>query len=430
MAKKNTAIARSPDGFGVFKDPETDWVFKRTLEQMSEKAAEIGDCLYVAQQIDESDIESWITEWTKLAARVERQAQASLAGGHLVSAREGFLRASNYYRTAEYGTPPSHPRHFELWDKSRQTFHQACPLFDPPIQPIEIAFEGFTLPGYFWQAAHAQHSGQGDQTCPTMIAVGGNDSSGEEIVIDIGLATVRRGYNFFTFEYPGHRGAVHLDNRCIKRPNYEVPFKVALDTLEKLPGVDERIALSGYSFGGYVVSRVACHEPRLQAVIPDSPIIDLYEVAAGFWGPIINNIPKGLVNKVVRQRLKTSPMKHALHDYSMWTWGMAGQVMPEWIGSGQPETYNVRADLGKITCPALALVSEDEGPIMVRQAHEFYEGISSTVKKLHVFTLEKDGSNDHCQLDNFARAHQVAFDWLDEVFEYRAEAQHMLTAMQ
>ena len=53
---------------------------------------------------------------------------------------------------------------------------------------------------------------------------------------------------------------------------------------------------------------------------------------------------------------------------------------------------------------------------MVKQAHFFYDNISSTNKHMHIFTREQDGSNDHCQMDNFSRAQQIAFDWLDEIF--------------
>jgi|GEM_PF-3189126 len=55
---KTLGVGRSPNSFGIFKDQETDWVFKRTLEPMNEKAAEIGDCLYAARQIDETNGES------------------------------------------------------------------------------------------------------------------------------------------------------------------------------------------------------------------------------------------------------------------------------------------------------------------------------------------------------------------------------------
>ena len=123
MSKLRLGIARSPYSFGVFKDHETDWFFKRTLEYMVEKAAEIGECLYVARRIDETDGESWIKEWAELAEKVEKAGDESLNGGHKISARESFLRASNYYRAAEYGTPPYHPRFHELWEKSRECFH-------------------------------------------------------------------------------------------------------------------------------------------------------------------------------------------------------------------------------------------------------------------------------------------------------------------
>lgn len=410
---ENLGAARSPDTFGVFKDHETNWVFKRTLEQMSEKAAEIGECLYVASQIDETDLESWIREWASLAQRVEALAHESLEKGNQISAREGFLRASNYYRTAEYGTPPSHPRHFELWDKSVKAFNQVGKLFDPPIQRINIDFEGHTLPGYFLRPDNS------DTPRPTIIGIGGNDSSGEEMVIDMGFGAVRRGYNFFTFEYPGHRGAVHLDPTCIKRPDMEVPFKVAIDFLETLPGVDDRIALGGFSFGGYVASRVGCYEPRIKALIPDSPVIDLPEVNLVIWAPILKSVPKDQLHAVVRQQLKKSPLQEALHDYSMWTFGQPDMVVPEWIETGVGDAYNIRNQLKNITCPTLALVSKDEGEVLVRQAHQFYEGIASETKEIHVFTKEYDGSNDHCQLDNFARAHQVTFDWLNKVFDYQ-----------
>ena len=273
MAKNQKATARSA-AFGIFKDFETDWVFRRTLEYMNEKAAEIGECLFVARTIDESDSESWHTEWAALADRVRVFADQSLEAGHTISAREGYMRASNYYRTAEYGISPTHPRFQLLWEKSVACFQKGAALFTPPVQFVKVHFEDKSLPGYFWRPR------EDNQTRPTLIAAGGNDSALEEIFWIVGLAAVRRGYNFFTFEHPGHRGAMHLYNDCIKRPDYEVPYKAAIDLVETLPGVDERLAMTGYSFGGYVASRVAAYDKRLQAVIPNSPILDLYEDVA------------------------------------------------------------------------------------------------------------------------------------------------------
>ncbi len=223
-------VGRSP-AFGLLKDKESDWFLRRTLEFMNEKAAEIGECLFVARNIKETDGESWIKEWSQLALKVEKQGDESLAKIHKISARESYLRASNYYRAAEYGAPPSHPRFDEIWRKSVECMHKACLLFDPPIQTIEFDFDGKKLPGYYWRPQGA------DDTHPTLIVAGGNDSSLEELVYWVGMAAVRRGYNFFAFDHPGHRGAVHLYPDCVKRPDYEVPYKVAIDYLETLPAL-------------------------------------------------------------------------------------------------------------------------------------------------------------------------------------------------
>ena len=46
--------------------------------------------------------EAWCREWGALADRVRGIGLAALAAGHRVSARDALLRASNYYRTAEF----------------------------------------------------------------------------------------------------------------------------------------------------------------------------------------------------------------------------------------------------------------------------------------------------------------------------------------
>lgn len=418
-------IARTQYVFPLFKDHEINWVFKRTLEHMNEKAAEIGECLYAARNINETKIETWIKEWSELAGRVESQADNSLKEGNKISAREAYLRACNYYRTAEYGTPPRDKRFHKLWEKSRECFHKACKLFEPEIQVIEVPFEGKKLPGYYWRPKND------NKKRPTLFAVGGNDSSGEEVIILSGPAAVRRGYNFFTFEFPGHRGTVHLYPDCVKRHDMEVPFKAAFDYLEKLPGVDmNKVALTGYSFGGYVVTRVAIHEKRVKAVIPNSPLIDIVEMSTAFWGALMKSkgmmkllmkIPDKWINVLMNWKMRKTPLIKVFREYSDWTLGMLDSSISKRLA--QLDEYRkiwaVKKDLHKITCPALALVSEDEGAIMLKQAKEFIKLISSKEKEIHIFKIDKDGSNDHCQLDNTSKGAQVMFDWLSKVFKHK-----------
>jgi pimeloyl-ACP methyl ester carboxylesterase len=413
-------VGRSSFNLGVFKDKEMDWVFKRTLEFMNEKAAEIAECLYAARRIEEEDGESWIREWSSLAAMVDQLGDESLSKGHKVSARESFMRASNYYRTAEYGASPNHPRFDELWEKSVNSFHKACPLFNPSIEILSVSFENKELPAYFWRPDNT------DKKRPTLMVAGGNDSSLEELVFFSGRAAVRRGYNFFTFDHPGHRGAVHKYSDCVKRHDYEVPYKDALDLLEKLPGVNERIALTGYSFGGYIAVRVATHEKRIKAIVPNPPQIDS-GASESFWGGFASKVPTWLINWAINRKLGKKPISKSMLDYTMWSLGYGQMPLGELLkdekfleqARSMKKDWDIKDDLYKITCPTLALVGGGEGEVFEQQATEFLSRISSTEKKLHIFTLESDGSNDHCQLDNRSRGNQVMFDWLDGIFNYR-----------
>ncbi len=411
MAKQ----ARSPDArFGIFEDPETDWVFHRTLSYIVEKGAELGECLYTARTIDETDGDSWIEAWAAIATQVEALGDKALADGHCLSARECFLRASNYYRTAEYGAPPEHPRFLDLWTKSTVSFRKAGELFPQPIELVFIEFEGKKLPGYFWRP---DASGT---LRPTLVAAGGNDSSLAEVVFLTGMAAVKRGYNFFTFEHPGHRGAVHLYPDCVKRPDYEVPYGAALDYLARLPGVDDRIALTGYSYGGYVACRVATREPRIQAVIPNPPFLDLYSLFTYHKrGWILSTLPSKLLNRMIEKKMRVSPLRYALAKYMSWTFGRPNQSWIEFASFDMVREFEVGGELHGLDIPALALVGGGEGEEVMRQTQQFYDTIASKEKRLHTFTINSDRANDHCQFDNHSRANQVMYDWLDDIFGYR-----------
>ncbi|MDT5103106.1 MAG: hypothetical protein QOI25_619 [Mycobacterium sp.] len=64
--------------------------------------ADLGEVLVTARAIPDGDEAAWHREWKATAQRVEALGRDSLEGGHPVSAREALLRASNYYRTAEF----------------------------------------------------------------------------------------------------------------------------------------------------------------------------------------------------------------------------------------------------------------------------------------------------------------------------------------
>jgi pimeloyl-ACP methyl ester carboxylesterase len=407
-------VARTRHTFGVFRDHEADWVFGRTLQHMNVGAAQIGECLDAARKIDLKRPDGWIDEWKRVAEMVERHGDESLGRGHTTSAKYSYLRASNYYRTAEYGAPPSHPLFQTLWEKSVRCFREAARLLRHPVTDVEVPVDGFRLPGYYWRADPVEPR-------PTLILVGGNDGTIEENFLAFGFAAHERGYNFFTFDHPGHRGALHLYPDCVKRPDFEVPYRQAIDFVVALPGVDDRIAVAGESFGGYAGVRVASSDERVTAAVLNSPIIDVHEMGFSQWKGFITRIPKPVLGALIERKWRSSPLTYALKEYSAWSAGLKLTTDIDSMSQYYKQWRVPDEMLRRITCPVLAMASKGDGPILLRQAERFLASVSSGSKRLHVFSLEEDGSDDHIQLDNLSRGNQVMFDWIDETLSHQRQ---------
>ena len=85
------------------KNEDMDYLFQWILGQEANCGSSTGEMFYAASQIEDGDFGSWKSVFGELARRVEARAEASLAKGHRVSAREGFLRAQqllSYYGCA------------------------------------------------------------------------------------------------------------------------------------------------------------------------------------------------------------------------------------------------------------------------------------------------------------------------------------------
>ncbi|GAA2654891.1 hypothetical protein GCM10010425_81830 [Streptomyces spororaveus] len=228
----------------------------------------------------EGDYDSWYVEWTATADRVSGEAQKALADGHRVSARDGFLRASNYYRSAEFFLHghPCDPRHDHAYDRSVACFKAAAALFTPVIEPAEIPYEDTTLPGYFYRV---DDSGT---PRPTLIMHNGFDGTAEELHFFGAIAGVERGYNVLAFDGPGMPGPRHHQG-LVFRPDWENVITPVVDFAETLPGVDvRRIALLGVSTGGILAPRAAAFEHRLAALIAVDGLYDLGQIA-------VRNVP-------------------------------------------------------------------------------------------------------------------------------------------
>src|SRR3954470_4860328 len=135
----------------LFKDTSFKFEALRAAGFAVDNGADISEVLLTGAAIPEGDEEAWMREWRATAERVHERARESLDHGDKISAREAFLRASCYYRSAEFyrrTAPQSDPNVLELFNLSRDTFIEAGQLLDGPFEQISIPYEGGEMPGY------------------------------------------------------------------------------------------------------------------------------------------------------------------------------------------------------------------------------------------------------------------------------------------
>ncbi len=100
-----------------FQDQAFSFELLRAATYAGYQGAEIGEALATAAKIKEGDFDSWYEEWKNTAERVEQTGIDCLNKRHKISAREAFLRAHNYYRTAEFFLQGIDPRRSETLKK-------------------------------------------------------------------------------------------------------------------------------------------------------------------------------------------------------------------------------------------------------------------------------------------------------------------------
>ncbi|MFC4947997.1 alpha/beta hydrolase family protein [Pseudonocardia sp. GCM10023141] len=373
--------------------------------------ADLGEVLVTAAAITDGDEDGWLRAWTATAERVHAIGDAALAAGHRVSAREALLRASNYYRTAEFFRrvdPANDPVVTDLSTRSRTTFAAAAALFDTPVEAVAIPYEGTTLPGYLFLV-----DGSGAPR-PTVVFTSGYDSTLEEAWFAIAAAAVRRGYNVLAFDGPG-QGAALREQGLVFRPDWEAVITPVVDYALTRPEIAaDRIALFGYSLGGYLVARAAAFEHRLAAVILDDGVHDFSAAFASSMPPFLWNwIQEGRDDVAVPvATLLTHVSTQVRWALNNGVWALGADGYADLVRKAAAYTLDGVAD--RITAPTLILDAEND---------QFFNGQPQQVEKALVnapTTLvtfsAADGGGEHCHMGAMAAVHQTIFDWIDEIW--------------
>ncbi|MER7932008.1 MULTISPECIES: alpha/beta fold hydrolase [unclassified Streptomyces] len=384
----------------------------RSMSHIAYGGADFGEVVATAERITEGDYDSWYTEWAATADRVSGEAGKALEAGHEVSARDGFLRASNYYRSAEFFLHghPCDPRHDAAYARSVECFKAAAALYATPrIEAVEIPYENTTLPGYLYRV---DDSGT---PRPTLIMHNGFDGTAEEMHFFGAMAGVERGYNVLVFDGPGMPGPRHREG-LVFRPDWENVVSPVVDFAETVPEIDnDRMALLGLSMGGVLAPRAAAFEHRLAALIAVDGLYDLGEVS-------VRNLPGTRQEAERLLRAASAPELDAALDrlmakdpISRWAINHGMYVM----GVDTPRAFNASyldytlADgiAEQIRCPTL-VCDAVEDMFFKGQPEQLFEHLTCP-RTLMVFSSE-EGAGAHCHPGAMRLAQARIYDWLDD----------------
>ncbi|MGC9468742.1 MAG: alpha/beta hydrolase family protein [Anaerolineae bacterium] len=401
-----------------------DYHYMRTLGYQQYGAASVGECLYAIEQIRRGNetVEAWVDAWSTLGDHVAERAASELQDGHSRSAHFSYLCAYNYYRAAEfYFLPPGNAEHTALYRRGLDCFEAAGTLSDPPFEAIEIPYEdGVTLPGFFFRPAKDK------ARRPTVVIVGGGDAYGEEAYFMAGVPlALDRGFNALVFHGPGQRGLLLRHRGLTFRPDYEVPLRAVMDYTLARPEVDpKRLALLGYSLGGYLGARAVAHDPRIKAAVFNAIMPSFYDyMIGGIRGELpgllgdgiangLENLPAGIVNWLGRRLMGKSPIHRATAElYMFWANGIT--TFAEYLET--IKAYTIYGLEARITCPTFVVQGEGEGAVPRHMATDYLAGISSPTK-YQLLTVQ-NGADNHCGLGNLRYTHQTMYDWLADVLK-------------
>ena len=196
------------------------------------------------------DPDLWGSEWGKLGARHEALAEEQQKQDKKEEAGKAFFQAYEYYRIGRYPVPSS-PEKMNCYKAALRAFLKAAPYLDPPLERVEIPFEGKKVVGYL-------QIPRGNSRPPVIMHWGGVDGWKEDRRSNSEVFH-REGWATFTIDMPGAG-----ENPCLgQEPRAERTFSAAIDYLEGRQDVDgKRIAVMGGSFGGYWATKLAYVEAK------------------------------------------------------------------------------------------------------------------------------------------------------------------------
>lgn len=397
----------------IFKDGLHDQLGTWPLGYIPYGGADYGEIEAIARVVGDGDDTDFHDAWTAAADRIREDGERAEGKGHQASARESYLRAACFYGKSFHPLfgQPIDPRVIAGSQNQIAAFERGLALSEVAVAPRHIPFEGNALLAYVIPA-----QGRAAEIRPLIIFNNGYDGTITDMFFGSAVAASRRGYHALIFDGPG-QGTTLIEHGVTLRPDWETVMAAVVDFAQALPNVDpHKIALCGWSLGGYLAPRAASGEHRIAACVADPA---LPSVADGFRAYVmrlgasrdeaanLGDLPTELLERLAQIVANDRKLCWSVTKRGYWMNGTA--TLREYLASVEHYTMNGRIE--DIRCPTLFTLAENDP--LAAGAQRFYDALRCP-KTLIRFSSD-EGAGEHCEMRNRSLANRRMLDWMDEV---------------
>lgn len=309
---------------------------------------EVGEVFRVLNGMDKTgDPEEWHNRWRNMGDYVHGLAEKAEKEGHIVTARKAYLRSSTYYRFSTLFVKKD-ARTLAMYRKHVADFGKFASLSEPIIERIQVPYEGIHMAGWYMPPKKKKSAKN-----PAYIYCTGQDHSCEVAFQTSPTEAVERGLGVMFFDAPGC-GSTRIDHNILGTPEFEKPFKAAMDYLTSRPDVDaDRVGVAGSDYGAYNAVRAAVFDKRVKCcgIITAcyDALVDLYDYGQEEHQEAFSRFLGEQDPAKIREKLKAYNLK-----------GVADKLTVPLLIYHAEETVNYPIE------PAYRLMQEVKGPKELR----------------------------------------------------------------
>ena len=407
QTQSSPTAEEAPKPATPFTDPDFGFTALIALGGSYYRGGDPGKLLAIVSHIKTGDFESAFQAYHDAGVEARTQAEQAAVKRHNVSAREAHLWAASYFSAALRfldGTKDS-DRMLACWQEYNACWSAAGALFDPPVERLEIPYEGTALTGWFVRTDPSRRSR------PLVILNTGADGLEKSMYVLGGAGALARGYNCLILNGPGQGDSLWV-RKLYFRPDWEKVITPVVDAMLRHREVDpKRIALVGVSQGGYWVPRALAFEHRIAAGVADPGVWDVSD-------PWLRNLPKFArdvldagkkvnFDQMIQTGTASNARAKAMLRFRMRPFGMTSY----YDAFHAVRDYNLAEVAARIRCPMLITDPESE-QFFPGQALKLYDALQCPKQIVH-FTRDQ-GADQHCEVAAPGYRDYCIYNWLDE----------------